>query len=71
MINKIEIIQEHINNIQFHIDHVNMVMANPGLYETPSNKTPENLEQYLLDLINKKQVLEDEKEALTNQGQMI
>jgi hypothetical protein len=46
-------------------------MANPGLYETPSNKTPENLEQYLLDLTAKKQILENEKEALTNQGQMI
>lgn len=66
MINKIAIIQEHINNIQFHIDHVNTVMANPGLYETPLNKTPENLEQYLLDLIAQKQVLEDEKKALTN-----
>jgi len=68
MIDKLAIIEERISNIQFHIDHVNTVMENPGLYETPSNKTPENLEQYLLDLINKKQVLEDEKEALTNQG---
>jgi hypothetical protein len=68
MIDKLVIIQEHINNIQFHIDHVNTVMANPGLYETPSNKTPENLEQYLLDLTAKKQILENEKEALTNQG---
>ena len=68
MIDKLAIIEERISNIQFHIDHLNTVMENPGLYETPSNKTPENLEQYLLDLINKKQVLEDEKEALTNQG---
>ena len=68
MIDKIAIIQEHINNIQFHIDHVNTVMANPDLYETPLNKTPENLEQYLLDLTAKKQILENEKEALTNQG---
>jgi hypothetical protein len=68
MIDKLAIIEEHISNIQFHIDHVNMVMANPGLYETPSNKTPENLEQYLLDLTATKQALQNEKEALTNQG---
>ena len=68
MIDILAIIVELISNIQFHIDHVNMVMANPGLYETPSNKTPENLEQYLLDLTATKQALQNEKEALTNQG---
>ena len=68
MIDKLAIIEERISNIQFHIDHVNTVMTNPGLYETPSNKTPENLEQYLLDLTAKKQALQNEKEALTNQG---
>jgi hypothetical protein len=71
MIDKLAIIEERISNIQFHIDHVNTVMENPGLYETPSNKTPENLEQYLLDLTSKKQALENEKQALTNQSQMI
>jgi hypothetical protein len=68
MINRLAVIEEHISNIQFHIDHVNRVMANPGLYETPSNKNPENLEQYLLDLNAKKQALQNEKETLTNQG---
>ena len=68
MINKIEIIEERISNIQFHIDHVNNVMANPGLYPTPDNKAEVDLVQYLQDLMSTKQALEAEKEALTNQG---
>jgi hypothetical protein len=68
MINKIEIITERISNIQFHIDHVNHVMANPELYNTPDNKTEVDLTQYLKDLTSIKQALEAEKEALTNQG---
>ena len=68
MINKIEIITERISNIQFHIDHVSHVMANPGLYPTPDNKTEVDLVQYLQDLMSTKQALEAEKEALTNQG---
>ena len=56
MIDKLAIIEERISNIQFHIDHVNTVMENPGLYETPSNKTPENLEQYLLELLGWKEL---------------
>ena len=68
MINKIEIITERISNIQFHIDHVSHVMANPGLYPTPDNKTEVDLVQYLQDLMSAKQALEAEKEALTNQG---
>jgi hypothetical protein len=68
MINKIEIITERILNIQFHIDHVNHVMANPELYNTPDNKTEVDLTQYLKDLTSIKQALEAEKEALTNQG---
>jgi len=71
MIDKLAIIEERISNIQFHIDHVNTVIENPGLYETPSNKTPENLEHYLSDLNAKKQALENERQTLTNQGQMI
>jgi hypothetical protein len=68
MINKIEIITKRISNIQFHIDHVNHVIDNPGMYNTPSNKTEVNLVQYLQDLTSAKQALEAEKEALTNQG---
>ena len=68
MINKIEMIQERISNIQFHIDHVNHVMANPGLYATPDNKTEVNLSQYLQNLESIKQALETEKQVLTNQG---
>lgn len=66
--NKIGIIEERISNIQFHIDHVSHVMANPEIYNTPSNKTEVNLVQYLQDLTSTKQALEAEKEALTNQG---
>ena len=68
MMNKIGIIEERISNIQFHIDHVSHVMANPEIYNTPSNKTEVNLVQYLQDLTSTKQALEAEKEALTNQG---
>ena len=68
MINKIEIIEERISNIQFHIDHVNHVMANPGLYPTPNNKAEVDLVQYLQDLMLQKEALELEKQALTNQG---
>jgi hypothetical protein len=68
MINKIEIIEERISNIQFHIDHVNNVMANPELYNTPENKAEVNLSQYLQDLESIKQALEIEKQSLTNQG---
>ena len=68
MINKIEMIEERISNIKFHIDHVSHVMANPGLYPTPDNKTEVDLVQYLQDLMSTKQALEAEKEALTNQG---
>ena len=68
MINKIEIITERISNIQFHIDHVNHVMANPGLYPTPDNKNEVDLSQYLQNLESIKQALQAEKEALTNQG---
>jgi len=68
MINKIEIITERISNIQFHIDHVNHVMANPELYNTPDNKNEVDLAQYLKDLTSIKQALEAQKEALTNQG---
>ena len=68
MINKIEIITERISNIQFHIDHVSHVMANPGLYPTPDNKNEVDLSQYLQNLESIKQALETEKQALTNQG---
>jgi len=68
MINKIDIITERISNIQFHIDHVNHVMANPGLYATPDNKNEVNLSQYLQNLESIKQALETEKQVLTNQG---
>jgi D-ribose pyranose/furanose isomerase RbsD len=71
MINKIEIITEKISNIQFHIDHVNNVMANPGLYPIPDNKNEVDLVQYLQDLMLQKEALELEKQALTNQGYML
>ncbi len=64
MINKIEIIEERISNIQFHIDHVNHVIANPGLYSTPDNKTEVDLSQYLQNLESAKQALEAKKESL-------
>ena len=67
MINKLEVIQERLNNIQFHIDHVNHAMANPDLYNIPDNKTKVNLVQYLEDLASEKRALEVEKESLTNQ----
>jgi len=67
MINKLEIIQEHLDNVQFHIDHVNDVMMNPESYPTPLNKTAVNLDIYLLDLMSQKQALENQKTALTNQ----
>lgn len=67
MIDKLSIINERISNIQFHIDHVNQVMANPELYSTPSNKNEINLADYLQDLASIKQALETEKETLTNQ----
>jgi hypothetical protein len=68
MIDKLNIIEERIANIQFHIDHVSHVMSNPELYETPEHKSQVNLTEYLQDLMSKKQALEAEKEALTNQG---
>lgn len=61
MINKLEIIQEHLDNIQFHIDHVNQVMMNPESYITPSNKTAVNLNVYLSDLMSQKEALENKK----------
>lgn len=68
MINKIEIIEERISNIQFHIDHVNNVMANPDMQFIPDGKIGVDLEQYLQDLVSVKQALETEKQTLTNQG---
>lgn len=67
MINKLELIQEHLYNIQFHINHVNQVLMNRESYYIPSNKTSVSLDEYLLDLMSQKQVLEDKKIALTNQ----
>jgi hypothetical protein len=66
--NKIDLIQERIDNIQFHIDHANRVIANPEMYLTPSEKIPVDIEKYLLDLLVIKSALEQEKETLTNQG---
>jgi len=67
MINKLEILQSHIDNIQFHIDHVNMVLLDPSQYETPENKSPIDLDEYISDLLAQKQALENQKTALTNQ----
>lgn len=67
MINKLEIIQEHLDNIQFHIDHVNNVMANPDMQFIPDGKIGVDLGLYLQDLVSVKQALETEKQALTNQ----
>jgi hypothetical protein len=68
MINKLEVIQERLNNIQFHIDHVNRVLVNPESYPTPLNKTLVDLNGYLLKLMSQKEALESESIALTNQG---
>ena len=68
MINKLEVIQERLNNIQFHIDHVNRVLVNPESYPTPLNKTPMEIDGYLLSLMSQKEALENESKALTNQG---
>ena len=68
MINKLEVIQEHLNNIQFHIDHVNRVLVNPESYLTPLNKTPVDVNAYLSNLMSQKEALENESRALTNQG---
>lgn len=67
MIDKLEIIQEHLDNIQFHIDHVNNVMANPDMQFIPDGKIGVDLVPYLQDLVSVKQALETEKQALTNQ----
>jgi hypothetical protein len=67
MINKLEIIEEHLNNIQFHIDHVNQAMVNPEFYQTPLNKTTVDLNEYLSSLMSQKEALENEKQTLTNQ----
>jgi len=64
MINKLEIIQEHLNNIQFHINHVNHVLSSPESYTTPSNKTSLDLDTYLSDLMSQKEALEQELESL-------
>ena len=64
MINKLEIIQEHLDNIQFHINHVNHVLTNPESYMTPANKTPLNLDTYLSDLMSQKEALEQELKSL-------
>ena len=68
MINKLEVIQERLNNIQFHIDHVNRVLVNPESYPTPLNKTLVDLNGSLLKLMSQKEALESESIALTNQG---
>ena len=66
MINKIEIIEERISNIQFHIDHVNHVMANPDMQFIPDGKIGVDLDLYLQELVSVKQALEAEKLSLTN-----
>lgn len=68
MINKIDMIDERISNIQFHIDHVNNVMANPDMQFIPDGKIGVDLGLYLQDLVSVKQALEAEKQTLTNQG---
>ena len=67
MINKIDMIDERISNIQFHIDHVNNVIANPDMQFVPDGKIGVDLRLYLQDLVSVKQALEAEKQALTNQ----
>lgn len=68
MINKLEIIEEYLNNVQFHIDHVNQAMVNPDMQFIPDGKIGVDLVLYLQDLVSAKQALETEKQALTNQG---
>ena len=68
MIDRLNIIEERVSNIQFHIEHVNSVMANPDMQFLPYGKIGVDLYQYLQDLMSAKQALEAEKQALTNQG---
>jgi hypothetical protein len=68
MIDKLNIIEGRISNIQFHIDHANHAISNPELYKIPEGKDEVNLIEYLQDLMSKKRALEAEKETLTNQG---
>jgi hypothetical protein len=68
MIDKLNMIKESLSNIQFHIDHVNNVMANPDMQFIPDGKIGVDLELYLQNLVSVKQALEAEKQALTNQG---
>jgi hypothetical protein len=64
MINKLAIIDEAIINIDFHISHAEHVRDNPELYQTPENKQEVDINQYLIDLNLKKQVLEQERLSL-------
>lgn len=64
MIDKLDIINEAISNIEFHISHAEHVRDNPDLYETPEGKQGVDINQYLIDLNLKKQALEQERLSL-------
>jgi hypothetical protein len=61
MINKIDIIDQAIANLNFHIAHAENVRDNPSLYVTPENKQAIDIDEYLLDLNSKKYALEQER----------
>lgn len=71
MINKIDLINGRLNNIQFHIEHVIKGMNSPELYVVPENKVGVDLDLYLQNLIDIKLALEAEKASLTNQDKML
>lgn len=64
MIDKLDIINEAISNIEFHISHAEHVRDNPDLYEVPEGKQVVDINQYLIDLNLKKQALEQERLSL-------
>jgi len=65
MINKLEIINERINNLIFLIEAYKDAINNPQ--ETPSNKIPVDLHSELASFELRLEALIVEKQALTNQ----
>lgn len=65
MINKIDIINERINNLNFLIESYTDAINNPQ--NTPSSKIPVDLHLELALFEQRLEALNIEKEALTNQ----
>lgn len=64
MIDKLMMINQAIDNLNFHISHAEHVRDNPDLYVTPDHKQAVDIDQYLIDLNSKKYALEQEKLGL-------